>query len=567
MAPKRKGATGFSANGQVYCLTGFRDKDLESKINEAGGKVASSMTKAVTVVVCKTGGEGTKKVQDAADRGLKVMTKEALETDIEGVQNEAPERLEKPPTKKAKSAAVSTAVKKIRLTCTEGTSNKFWEISVSGSTTITTYGKIGTNGSSSTKEHKDAATALKFVEKESAGKIKKGYVQEDDSEEDAEQSLVKTNTKTQKELNESLWEAVKTGDLAAAKAAHSQGACAELFYDGESIMPFKEYIDRGNFEDHGDRIYNGNCEPHEVSNAITTLMAATQSNALPVMSWLLDIGCDVNAAQPENYVYGDGYSFGGLTAIACATSVEAVQLLLSRGANADASHTPPQYETKLANRSTLIEHLELRTEPDRSAIARILIQHGADANDVGFPCHGCGQDEGRMFQLENAPTSYWPLVVASGDVTWAKELLEKYDADPNFPCSVEGVNYGLGASVLQMAILKQDKEMVQLLLDHDAYVNEPEQVWVDWEEFENCGKEDIEDIYFLNEEQLTRYWGQSDLSDKPGNEVPDEFACNLATPLSVALGTGNTEIIQLLKDHGAEAADENAKVPVTFDWK
>ena len=121
----------------VYCFTGFRDKDLESKIIAAGGKVAASVTKAVTVVVYKTGSEGTKKVQDAEAKGLKIVTKERLEEEMEGnvgaVNTEA-----KTSTSKASS---SSSGRLIYLECTEGNSDKFYELKRQGTTVSTRYGR------------------------------------------------------------------------------------------------------------------------------------------------------------------------------------------------------------------------------------------------------------------------------------------------------------------------------------------------------------------------------------------------------------------------------------------
>jgi predicted DNA-binding WGR domain protein len=57
----------------------------------------------------------------------------------------------------------------------EGSSNKFWEINLSGKSFTTTFGKIGTSGQTSVKAWKDAAEAKKQYEKLIAEKTKKGY--------------------------------------------------------------------------------------------------------------------------------------------------------------------------------------------------------------------------------------------------------------------------------------------------------------------------------------------------------------------------------------------------------
>jgi uncharacterized protein (TIGR02996 family) len=57
----------------------------------------------------------------------------------------------------------------------EGTSNKFWEIELEGSAFTTTYGKIGSEGQSTTKEFDSPEKAKKEYEKLIAEKVKKGY--------------------------------------------------------------------------------------------------------------------------------------------------------------------------------------------------------------------------------------------------------------------------------------------------------------------------------------------------------------------------------------------------------
>src|SRR5215831_9414919 len=57
----------------------------------------------------------------------------------------------------------------------EGSSNKFWEITLEGSTFTTTYGRIGSDGQSTTKSFKSDAEAKKAYDKLIAEKVKKGY--------------------------------------------------------------------------------------------------------------------------------------------------------------------------------------------------------------------------------------------------------------------------------------------------------------------------------------------------------------------------------------------------------
>ncbi|MEI7893546.1 MAG: WGR domain-containing protein [Myxococcales bacterium] len=57
----------------------------------------------------------------------------------------------------------------------EGTSNKFWDISLDGTSVTTTYGRIGTDGQTSLKEFDSEAKAKKEHDKLVAEKVKKGY--------------------------------------------------------------------------------------------------------------------------------------------------------------------------------------------------------------------------------------------------------------------------------------------------------------------------------------------------------------------------------------------------------
>jgi predicted DNA-binding WGR domain protein len=57
----------------------------------------------------------------------------------------------------------------------EGSSNKFWEISLNGTSFTTTYGRIGTEGQTSLKEYDSEEKAKKEYDKLIAEKVKKGY--------------------------------------------------------------------------------------------------------------------------------------------------------------------------------------------------------------------------------------------------------------------------------------------------------------------------------------------------------------------------------------------------------
>lgn len=58
----------------------------------------------------------------------------------------------------------------------EGSSSKFWQIELEGTSFTTTYGRIGTEGQSSLKEWPSEAKAKAEYDKLVAEKVKKGYV-------------------------------------------------------------------------------------------------------------------------------------------------------------------------------------------------------------------------------------------------------------------------------------------------------------------------------------------------------------------------------------------------------
>ena len=64
-----------------------------------------------------------------------------------------------------------------RYELSEVTSNKFWEIELSGTSFTTRYGRIGTDGQETTKSFATAAEAKKAYDKLVAEKTKKGYVE------------------------------------------------------------------------------------------------------------------------------------------------------------------------------------------------------------------------------------------------------------------------------------------------------------------------------------------------------------------------------------------------------
>ncbi len=82
------------------------------------------------------------------------------------------------PAKPAPKAASAGSTGKARhFEFVEGSSKKFWEIFLDGSSFTTKYGRIGTDGQETIKEFDTADKAKKEYEKLVSEKVKKGYVE------------------------------------------------------------------------------------------------------------------------------------------------------------------------------------------------------------------------------------------------------------------------------------------------------------------------------------------------------------------------------------------------------
>ena len=70
-------------NGQVFVFTGFRDEVLAARIGNAGGTVASGISRKVTtLLVADDDAEPTGKVKKAIEYGIAIRTKESFEREF-----------------------------------------------------------------------------------------------------------------------------------------------------------------------------------------------------------------------------------------------------------------------------------------------------------------------------------------------------------------------------------------------------------------------------------------------------------------------------------------------------
>lgn len=66
--------------GQNICFTGFRDKELQKKIENSGGKVQTAVSGTTNILVIKDSSYSNKKTESAAARGIPVLTREQFMT-------------------------------------------------------------------------------------------------------------------------------------------------------------------------------------------------------------------------------------------------------------------------------------------------------------------------------------------------------------------------------------------------------------------------------------------------------------------------------------------------------
>lgn len=157
----------------------MKEYDSEDKAKKEYDKlVAEKVKKGYTLV----GGGGApakeEKPAPTAKAAPAAAKKKPVFDDEGDDEDEAPKKKAAP----AKAAAAPAAAPKAaggarRFEFVEGSSSKFWEITLEGSSFTTSYGKIGTAGQMSMKEYDSDDKAKKEYDKLVAEKTKKGYVE------------------------------------------------------------------------------------------------------------------------------------------------------------------------------------------------------------------------------------------------------------------------------------------------------------------------------------------------------------------------------------------------------
>ena len=350
------------------------------------------------------------------------------------------------------------------------------------------------------------------------------------------------------------------------------------------------------YEHEFDEIIDKEDYQEEVINYHTSLMLATFRNDLNMMRFLLDnAGVEANFCQPVwEEELGER---GGFNALWVATSTEAIQLLLSRGAD-------PTQACKMERQGdTCHDAREICPQPlllhHQKKFDKVLIKYGANPN--AYHIDYGDYSEGIPPFVTDA---YWPkqLVREPLDLKWCEELLTEHGANPNWPVGAksdatikknvilqnmivafetlnerfkttpegkekESIDQELdaadaaiqemearddepsikepqGLTVLLKAVLTDNIAVVQLLLKHNADPNQFDPT--DRTEWESCFDGDIQDT------DLVVYYSRDGVHRADAYKSDGGWDWEIQSPLSIALGQGNQEMIGLLKSHGAK---------------
>jgi predicted DNA-binding WGR domain protein len=167
------GATGVKQHADAEKAKVFAAKEIIGKqkkgyVIEAADAAEEKSSQADVPVVVEAPAEKEEEVAEKPakkpKRGAKAAVKEA--------EDPAPA-----PSSVSSSSTAAAGPAATYLTFEEGNSSKFWKITTEDSKTTVKYGKIGSDGVTTVKEHANAAKAKAFADKEVAGKKKKGYVE------------------------------------------------------------------------------------------------------------------------------------------------------------------------------------------------------------------------------------------------------------------------------------------------------------------------------------------------------------------------------------------------------
>ena len=410
-------------------------------------------------------------------------------------------------------------------------------------------------------------------------------------------------------LDLAMWKAIKEGHVDVAQCLLLMGAEPRLYqmpvlkpdvdtFDygtqdfaeelGAYLVPNGDIIvtashaahKRCHLTSHGWYSYEDQCDWEERNTPVdapSTLMVATSNNDIEMMNFLMDSGCSPNMLQPS-FLYGDGFDYGKMDALCQARSLSSMELLLSRGANPDHdSIRDHQYEEMfpeirqllhLANERVVWDRIRRVWRDDKFSgdsdddgkddtpdsyewptnllsndtvlMCKLLCRYGADVNYMMIDSRN--QNYNWEFDAEGNLLTFWPHVVATqpADIAWCRELLTQQNANANWPVGIllRGPDSSLlaacGVTVLLIAVMNNNMDLARLLLQEGANPNQYE--IPDW----SSDADEFPDSILIEERKCV-------------GSFAGGYCKQLACPLSVALTTGNVQMIQLLREHGATA--------------
>jgi ankyrin repeat protein len=286
-------------------------------------------------------------------------------------------------------------------------------------------------------------------------------------------------------VNELLWNSVNTMNLIDAKIAIYLGASNNVLRYPDKVTS-KLIIGTKDDENYESTRHNYNedelLRPPDITAYVNVLMRACQLGDLEMIKLLDSIDANVNndsSYMDDIIIYNDGFAYGGITPLMCALNhINAVKLIISMGGDIDSQATgmPGNENISFPKHTALL--LSSNDE-----VSKYLVRSGANVNYAAAFTNGYQKDDNKCINC------YWLYVVGSGNIEWASDLLDNYQADPNWPKTLcegsqfnsnmhnqVGINfeesfYGLGQTVLMMAVSNNDYNMVKLLLEHGADPN------------------------------------------------------------------------------------------------
>lgn len=162
----------------------MKEFDSEEKAKKEYDKlIAEKVKKGYRLVDGNGSGNGAAAAKPAKSSSKNVFDDEGDEEEEAPKKKPAAKAEAKPAAKGGNGKAANSGASKSNepgaryFEFVEGTSSKFWEIVLDGSSFTTRYGKIGTDGQQSMKEYDSPAQAKKEYDKLVAEKTKKGYVE------------------------------------------------------------------------------------------------------------------------------------------------------------------------------------------------------------------------------------------------------------------------------------------------------------------------------------------------------------------------------------------------------